>query len=438
MSEEDTTVILGAGVIGLSTAYYLSLSSLNTHIHLIDPRPLESLHTAASAFAGGLLAKTWFPPALAPLGALSFDLHKQLAAQHSGREKWGYAGVRGVSFVEGEGEGKERPEDWLKPEDWLAGGGSRADAASVEVRVGKGPAWLRRAEGKGVRVLSGRDGGSKTALVDPLKLCEFLLAECLSRGVQLHTSTTAVSITSRISNLNSTGHVIHLRQPNGTLFVPFSNVVLAAGAWTSPVYRTLFPTSDLELPITAISGHSVLLRSSEWEAHPASQGVETDAVFATDESGDYFPEMFYRADGSIWLGGINHPSSEIPLPQPSAKPTPLASSISKLRETAEYLYGLPSSNIVTERESICFRPVTPAGLPIVAKVPDVRLGRGWGRRNAVEGVYVAAGHGPWGISGSLGTGKVVSQMVLGEDVSVDLSGLGLQKGGEGWQARARL
>lgn len=71
-------------------------------------------------------------------------------------------------------------------------------------------------------------------------------------------------------------------------------------------------------------------------------------------------------------------------------------------------------------------------------MPDVRLGRGWGRTNALGGVYVAAGHGPWGISGSLGTGKVVSQMVLGQDVSVDLSGLGLQEGGEGWQARARL
>jgi glycine/D-amino acid oxidase-like deaminating enzyme len=167
---EDTTIILGAGIIGLSTAYYLSLSSPSAHIHLIDPRPQESLHTAASAFAGGLLAKSWFPPALASLGSLSFDLHKQLAVQNDGREKWGYVSVQGVSFVEGEDVvGKERPEDWLKSEDWLAEGGSRADAAGSgiggEVRLGEGPSWLKRAAGKSVRVLSGRNGGSETALV---------------------------------------------------------------------------------------------------------------------------------------------------------------------------------------------------------------------------------------------------------------------------------
>jgi glycine/D-amino acid oxidase-like deaminating enzyme len=265
------------------------------------------------------------------------------------------------------------------------------------------------------------------------------------------------------TNTPSKRHVIHLRQPNGTLFIPFSNVVLAAGAWTPEIYRTLFPTSDLELPIASISGHSLLLRSSHWKALTANEEIETDAVFATDERGEYFPEMFYRADGesrvvvhsyhsfyllstdtiltgkgTIWLGGINHTSTELPLPSPSGKAAPLASSISKLRETAEYLYDLPSSSMITDRESVCFRPVTPASVPIVARVPEVRLGRGWRGQNGPGGVYVAAGHGPWGISGSLGTGKVVSEMLLEENVTADLSELGIQEGNEGWAARARL
>ena len=40
--------------------------------------------------AAGFLAKDWFAPAVAPLGELSFDLHRSLAAQHGGRERWGY------------------------------------------------------------------------------------------------------------------------------------------------------------------------------------------------------------------------------------------------------------------------------------------------------------------------------------------------------------
>lgn len=46
----------------------------------------------------------------------------------------------------------------------------------------------------------------------------------------------------------------------------------------------------------------------------------------------------------------------------------------------------------------------------------------------VEGggkVFVCAGHGPWGISLSLGTGLVLAEMVLGRELSADVSQLGL-------------
>lgn len=53
---EGATVILGAGIIGLSTAYYLSRSdnAKFEHVHLVDSSP-ELFH-CASAFAGGFLA----------------------------------------------------------------------------------------------------------------------------------------------------------------------------------------------------------------------------------------------------------------------------------------------------------------------------------------------------------------------------------------------
>ena len=36
------------------------------------------------------------------------------------------------------------------------------------------------------------------------------------------------------------------------------------------------------------------------------------------------------------------------------------------------------------------------------------------------GVFVATGHGPWGVALSLGTGRVVAEMVLGRKTSVDV------------------
>ena len=84
-----STVILGAGIIGLSSAYYLSKRQPGSTIHLVDSSP--TLFSSASGFAGGFLAKDWFPHETASLGELSFEEHRKLAEKHNGAEKWGYA-----------------------------------------------------------------------------------------------------------------------------------------------------------------------------------------------------------------------------------------------------------------------------------------------------------------------------------------------------------
>lgn len=167
------TIVLGAGLIGVSTAYYLSSPSSSSssqpgqNIHLIDPSP--TLFTSASGFAAGFLSRSWFPAPLRALGELSFDLHTELAQKEGGREKWGWCEARSVSFVEDEDaeEEKERPEDWLMSDDWLAAGVSRAEAAKSELgwKKGSGPEWLRRARGRETRVLSGKGCPSETAQV---------------------------------------------------------------------------------------------------------------------------------------------------------------------------------------------------------------------------------------------------------------------------------
>lgn len=55
-SMEKSTVILGAGIIGVSTAYYLAQAdpSLASSIHLVDSSP--ELFASASGKAGGFLA----------------------------------------------------------------------------------------------------------------------------------------------------------------------------------------------------------------------------------------------------------------------------------------------------------------------------------------------------------------------------------------------
>ncbi len=146
------TAILGTGIVGTSTAYYLSKSQTSSSIHLVEPSP--TLFASASGYAGGFLAKDWFPPAAAGLGALSFEEHRRLAEEQNGREKWGYSRSSVTSYTPAKSgtKGSRKGGD-----DWLRYGSSRAEAAaglSEVVDEGVEPRWLGRVEGDRVDVIS--------------------------------------------------------------------------------------------------------------------------------------------------------------------------------------------------------------------------------------------------------------------------------------------
>lgn len=70
------------------------------------------------------------------LGALSFDLHKELAEQEDGHKRWGYTQSTSTSLAEmtGNHEGA----------DWLREGASRAVAAdNTSLTSGHAPEWLK-------------------------------------------------------------------------------------------------------------------------------------------------------------------------------------------------------------------------------------------------------------------------------------------------------
>lgn len=128
-----STVIIGSGIIGTSTAYFLSQESIpQASIHLVEAN--SELFASASGYAAGFLARDWFSPSLASLGALSYDLHKQLAEEYNGRENWGYSSSTSTSLAEASG-GEEF--------DWLGVGQSRTRTTKLQAtRNAAGPAWL--------------------------------------------------------------------------------------------------------------------------------------------------------------------------------------------------------------------------------------------------------------------------------------------------------
>jgi len=339
------------------------------------------------------------------LGALSFDLHKQLAEEHNGYRRWGYSPSSGISLEETPGGGDGT--------DWLREGVSRSTAAVRTAKGdGNGPAWLWNRDAFDVM-----SNGSSTAQVDPLLLCRFLLEECIGRGVHLHHPARPVSLSrSLIGSLQSIEIINTSTQE--TKILPCTHLALAAGAWTPEVYRTLFPKSKVRIPVTALAGHSLVLQSPHWPLPKLDKTEDNNplvredchAVFTTDAEAGYSPELFSRMpDGHIYLAGLN--SSTYPLPKVANERVVDQKSIAILKRTAHRLLG---DDFEVVRERVCWRPIAKRGVPLVTDLTE----------KGEVGVYIAAGHGPWGISNSLGTGFCVAGMVEGKDMTKYVGRLG--------------
>ena len=115
-------------------------------------------------------------------------------------------------------------------------------------------------------------------------------------------------------------------------------------------------------------------------------------------------------DGCIYLAGLN--SSTYPLPEIANERVIDPESVAVLMKTARKLLG---DGFEVVREGVCWRPVARRGVPIIADLGD----------GGEEGVIVCAGHGPWGISNSLGSGFCVARMVEGKDMERYVGRLGL-------------
>ena len=87
-------VIIGTGIIGASTAYYLTRS--NKRVTILDPALPGS---GASGQSAGFITRNGSGPATDSLAKLSFQLHDDLAQEHGGPAKWGYQRCRVHSAV---------------------------------------------------------------------------------------------------------------------------------------------------------------------------------------------------------------------------------------------------------------------------------------------------------------------------------------------------
>lgn len=147
--DQDVTVILGAGVIGLSTAYYLALAlkenttaSFPRRPKIVVVEPSHDICPGASGGATGGIGDFGFSDLVSPLGELSYSLHKDLALAYQGRKNWGFRDQNVFRVTP-----KNFTGDLLPPDSWGPVPPLQADLSTL-------PDWIKSSDDWSVQVLA--------------------------------------------------------------------------------------------------------------------------------------------------------------------------------------------------------------------------------------------------------------------------------------------
>ena len=140
-------------------------------------------------------------------------------------------------------------------------------------------------------------------------------------------------------------------------------------------------------------------------------------------------EFAGRNDHTIWATGERSHIGAVP--KVGQTPEPDQASLKKLHANATVFLKHGQGNDCELRvlsQGRSYRPTTQSGLPIIAGVPAGRLAAGspvWPLKAVRKSVYVNFGHGSHGLLLGMGSGKLMSQMLLGEKTDIDVSKMGL-------------
>ena len=214
--------------------------------------------------------------------------------------------------------------------------------------------------------------------VPPAAATQAFAARARAAGAEL---TEGVAATPLIEDGRATG----VRTAAGT--EPAGAVVVAAGPWTSALIGNPQPGVSPLRPITALWGVNVELRLAQPPRHAIEEGGIQELQHADGELGPLF--SLVTRDGVSALGSTFL----------AEQPEPAAVAPALVERGARFVPALGGTHVVSVRA--CARPMSADGRPLL------------GPLSGTAGLFVAAGHGPWGISLGPGSARLVADAVLG-------------------------
>jgi D-amino-acid dehydrogenase len=217
--------------------------------------------------------------------------------------------------------------------------------------------------------------------IDPHKFVVGLAEKARGLGAQIWTKTEAMGFES------TQGRITRVHTTRGN-FAP-DQVILAGGSWSPEVARAL----KLRIPVQPAKGYSVTLENPP--VTPKLPLLFSEARVVINPLGHAL-----RIAGTLELAGMDFSftSKRVHAIQ---------------RSSGDYLPGLAEAKVIEIWRGL--RPCTPDGLPIISRVK--KFGN----------LIVAAGHAMLGMSLGPITGKLVSQLVSGDVTEIDILPLSAQR-----------
>lgn len=206
-----------------------------------------------------------------------------------------------------------------------------------------------------------------------------------------------------------------------------TRLLLACGAWTPTLYKRLFPNSPIQLHWTTKAGDWILCKNP----CPTTQASVAYVSFA-NLVGEKM-EFAGRVDGTIWACGRSNITAHLPPPGEMDDPDErlideLGSHARKWLNWAckcKEEHADSSFRLVAKGRG--FRPATKSGLPIISKISPSNLANSAtddGNSKAVAssgGLFVCWGHGSYGLTLGMGSGRLMSQLMNGDKPDIDLT-----------------
>ena len=373
MADTADVVVVGAGIIGCATAYYLAREGAK--VRMLD---MDAIGSGASAHATGFLSLlgTEFPPG-APWhfgleGYRMFvDTVPQLQEETGMDLLWQERPALRLALDEEEiamikegmaWQGKDTPIEWI------------------------GPEGVRQIEPRLTPNVLGAAYQPASAQLD-----SYRLTLALGRAAELHGTELMqrqvrglVSEGSRVTGVKLERDEVHC-----------DTVVLAMGAWSAEASSWL----DFSVPVTHLKGERLMLRY---------KGEPLPVLISSPKRG----HMISRMDGYLSVGstgGRDYDQKDLFLGMEFDRQPTETARMDIMQRAIDVFPSLEEAELVEQLAGS--RPLSPDRLPIIGPVPGM------------EGVMLATGHTTKGIHLALVTGKALADRVLrgSTDLPVDMN-----------------